>query len=126
MKELLKKYQFWLITSIETIATAISLIAIDYWYDYHIPRILDSFSFPYFGFIMLGIGLYSFFLIFTKINIVAIVGNSLVWSYVSVSTMIDLFNPQRPMLGLTLVLAIVSLIVCVRIIANAYLFSVEN
>lgn len=120
MKEKILKYDFWFFNSIETILLGLSLVWLDYVYDGHMPFMFNTFSPPYFGFIMIGIGLLTLISVLRKINIITVILLAINWSYVFMITIIDVTNPRFPLDALTVMLSIVSFITCIRILFNAY------
>ena len=122
----LVRLQFWSILYFETLAVGIVLLAIDWMYDDHLPSMLNSFDFPYFGFIMTAIGLYSFISIFKSINLFSILANASIWMYITLACIEDLTNPIRLIPGLSIVLGVVSLCLCIRITAESKLLDLNH
>lgn len=120
MKEKILKYNFWFFNSIETILLGLSLVWIDYIYNGHMPFMFNTFSPPYFGFIMVTVGVLTLFSVLRKINIFTVILLAITWSYVFMIAIIDVTNPRSPFDALTVMLAIVSFMTCIRILFNAY------
>ncbi|AHV82964.1 hypothetical protein P078_001 [Lactococcus phage P078] len=120
MKEKILKYDFWFFNSIETMLLGLSLVWLDYIYDGHMPFMFNTFSPPFFGIIMIGVGLLTLISVLQKINIITVILLAINWSYVFMTTIIDITNSRFTLDALTVMLAIVSCITCIRILFNAY------
>lgn len=116
----LYRLQFWALLYVQTILVGCVLLGIDYFYDGHIPQLLNTLDFPYFGLIMIVVGCYALMrLTFFRIDMVSILGSAAIWMYICLSTIQDLMDPHRPLLGLSAALGVMALMLCLRILGEA-------
>lgn len=117
----LLRLQFWFILFVETLVGGLVLMHIDSIYSHAlIPRMFWSLSFPYFGLCMVFVGVYSLVTILQTIRIMAVLLNAAVWAYISVASMMDvIFAVHVANRGLSALLLIVSIAICIRIFLNA-------
>ena len=116
------RLQFWSILFLETTLVGIVITYTDYIYeDSLIPSLLLSLSFPYFGLLMLVVGAYSFIRLFYRIDLTTILLNSAIWIYIAMACILDMIQTERIHgKDFTAIVAVLSVMLCIRILANAY------
>ena len=125
LKNLLRnliRLQFWTILFLETSIVGGLLIYEDFIYeDNSIPGMLITLNFPFFGLIMLLGGIYSIIRLFTRIDLASIIINAVLWLYVAIACVVQLMDPSiKYGTGITYTLLVLSLVLCIRILINAY------
>ena len=116
------RLQFWAILFLETSIVGGILIYEDFIYeDNLIPGMLITLNFPFFGVIMFLGGIYSIIRLFTRIDLVSIIINAVLWVYVAIACVVQLMDPTiKYGTGITCTLLVLSLALCIRILGNAY------
>lgn len=116
------RLQFWAILFLETSIVGGILIYEDFIYeDNLIPGMLITLNFPFFGVIMFLGGIYSIIRLFTRIDLVSIIINAVLWVYVAITCVVQLMDPTiKYGTGITCILLVLSLALCIRILGNAY------
>lgn len=116
------RLQFWAILFLETSIVGGILIYEDFIYeDNLIPGMLITLNFPFFGVIMFLGGIYSIIRLFTRIDLVSIIINAVLWVYVAIACVVQLMDPTiKYGTGITCILLVLSLALCIRILGNAY------
>ena len=116
------RLQFWTIVFLETSIVGGLLIYEDFIYeDNSIPGMLITLNFPFFGLIMLLGGIYSIIRLFTRIDLASVIINAVLWVYVAIACVVQLMDPSiKYGTGITSTLLVLSLVLCIRILINAY------
>lgn len=115
--------QTWTILFLETSLVGVALVYLDIVYHDKdsIPNLLSTTNFPFFGFLMIAVGVYSMIQMFWRINMIVIVSNAVLWMYIAATCTMDVLDPTTPIYGFTLIMTIISLMICLRILAASYL-----
>ena len=109
----------WYVTFAETLLTGMVLIYYAYVTEDVYPNMPDTFSFPYYGFVLIIIGIASFIISRKRLHLLSILLNAGAWSWTFVLTMIDVIDPTTPLKPFTSITAILAACICVRILIYA-------
>jgi hypothetical protein len=109
----------WYVTFVETLLTGIVLIVYAYITSDIYPNLPDTFSFPYYGIVLLVIGLISLFITRKRLSLLAILLNAGAWSWTFVLTATDVLDKTTPLKPFTAITAVLAACICVRILIYA-------
>lgn len=109
----------WYVTFAETFLTGLTLVIYAYITNDVYPNLPDSFSFPWYGFVLMSAGLISFAITTKRLTLLAILLNAGAWCWTFVITATDVFNVNTPVKPFTAIVMIFSAALCVRILIYA-------